>query len=199
MFPGTALGVLFGDVVYTRDGDSARAPHGPRRRHRDAARPRRAVDDRHGAHGARPGVPRREGEDARRTTPRSLAWQVGMATMVLMGVFKLIMSFFGDARAARDSRGGPPRLHRRRRHRAARHVAARRDLRRADRRHDGARRDHLRARRRRSGCRSRAPEVLVERRRRRGAVLRTRRAWVSSCIPSRRRRRASRSACRCRR
>jgi AGZA family xanthine/uracil permease-like MFS transporter len=68
MFPGTALGVLFGDVVYTvmairlaqRTGrdDVTAMP----RRHRNAARSRRAVHDRHGAHRARSGVSRREGE-----------------------------------------------------------------------------------------------------------------------------------------
>ena len=96
MFPGTALGVLFGDVVYTVMAIRLARRTGRDRRHGDAARPRRAVDDRHGAHGARAGVHRRENADVRRTTRRSLAWQVGMATMVLMGVFKLIMSFIGD-------------------------------------------------------------------------------------------------------
>lgn len=95
MFPGTALGVLFGDVVYTvmairlarRTGrhDVTAMPLGL-----DApstigmaltvlgpafvaARATHSVDD-----------------------AAILAWQVGMATMVIMGVFKLIMSFFGD-------------------------------------------------------------------------------------------------------
>ena len=65
MFPGTALGVLFGDLVYTvmairlaqRTGrtDVTAMPLGL-----DAP-----IDDRHGADGARAGVHRREGADAR--------------------------------------------------------------------------------------------------------------------------------------
>ena len=96
MFPGTALGVLFGDVVYTVMAIRLARRTGRNRRHRDAARPRRAVDDRHGAHRARAGVPRRESARCSADDAAIVAWQVGMATMVLMGVFKLIMSFIGD-------------------------------------------------------------------------------------------------------
>src|SRR3954466_15299310 len=95
MFPGTALGVLFGDVVYTimairlarRTGRSdvtamplgldapstigmALTVLGPAFL---AAKTRMAAAD-----------------------AAIVAWQVGMATMVLMGVFKLAMSFVGD-------------------------------------------------------------------------------------------------------
>jgi AGZA family xanthine/uracil permease-like MFS transporter len=96
MFPGTALGVLFGDVVYsimavrlakrTGRSDVTAMPLGL-----DApstigmaltvlgpafivAKTKMAAND-----------------------AAVLAWQVGMACMVMMGVFKLIMSFFGDA------------------------------------------------------------------------------------------------------
>ena len=96
MFPGTAFGVLFGDVVYSimavrlarRTGRSdvtamplgldapstigmALTVLGPAFL---AAKSTMSVDD-----------------------AAVLAWQVGMACMVLMGVFKLVMSFFGDA------------------------------------------------------------------------------------------------------
>ena len=47
-----------------------------------------------------------------------LAWQVGMATMVLMGVFKLVMSFYRRSCSTRDSRSGTAWFDRRRGHRA---------------------------------------------------------------------------------
>ena len=96
MFPGTALGVMFGDVVYT-----VMAIRLARRTGRDDVTAMPLGLDAPSTIGmaltvlgpaflaakARMPVGRRR---------RSLAWQVGMATMVLMGVFKLIMSFIGD-------------------------------------------------------------------------------------------------------
>ena len=96
MIPGTALGVMFGDIIYTRmafklakkegrqdvtamplglDAPStigmAFAVIGPAFM---AAKSTMNIDD-----------------------AQMLAWQIGMATMILIGSFKLIMSFFGSA------------------------------------------------------------------------------------------------------
>lgn len=95
MFPGTALGVMFGDLVYTwmafrlakRTGrtDVTAMPLGL---------------DSPSTIGMAFAVlgPAFVAAKARMPEPEAavLAWQVGMATMVLIGTFKLVMSFFGD-------------------------------------------------------------------------------------------------------
>src|SRR6476646_8121195 len=96
MFPGPALGVLFGDVVYsimavrlakrTGRGDVTAMPLGL---------------DAPSTIGMALTVLGPAFIAAKSRMPADqaaiVAWQVGMATMVLMGVFKLVMSFFGDA------------------------------------------------------------------------------------------------------
>jgi AGZA family xanthine/uracil permease-like MFS transporter len=95
MFPGTALGVLFGDVVYT--------VMAIRLAHRTGRTDVTAMPlglDAPSTIGMALTVlgPAFLAAKARMPVPDAavLAWQVGMATMVMMGVFKLIMSFIGD-------------------------------------------------------------------------------------------------------
>ena len=95
MFPGTALGVLFGDVVYT-----VMAIRLARRTGRDDVTAMPLGLDAPSTIGMALTVlgpaflvakTKMSAADA-----AVAAWQVGMATMVLMGVFKLVMSFIGD-------------------------------------------------------------------------------------------------------
>jgi len=95
MFPGTALGVLFGDVVYT--------VMAIRLAHRTGRSDVTAMPlglDAPSTIGMALTVLGPAFIVAKSRMPAAdaaiLAWQVGMATMVLMGVFKLIMSFIGD-------------------------------------------------------------------------------------------------------
>ena len=87
--PGTALGVLVGDLWYTwlalRLGAEDRT-HG---RHGDALRDRHPFVVRH--HVRRAGA-----DDARRRGDPVLAWKVGMGTTVAMGVAKLVLAFSGE-------------------------------------------------------------------------------------------------------
>ena len=95
MFPGTALGVLFGDVVYT-----VMAIRLARRTGRTDVTAMPLGLDAPSTIGMALTVLGPAFLVAKSRMPVAdaaiLAWQVGMATMVLMGVFKLIMSFFGD-------------------------------------------------------------------------------------------------------
>jgi len=95
MFPGTALGVLFGDVVYT-----IMAIRLARRTGRSDVTAMPLGLDAPSTIGMALTVLGPAFIVAKARMPQAdaaiLAWQVGMATMVLMGVFKLIMSFFGD-------------------------------------------------------------------------------------------------------
>jgi AGZA family xanthine/uracil permease-like MFS transporter len=95
MFPGTALGVLFGDVVYT-----VMAIRLAKRTGRDDVTAMPLGLDAPSTIGMALTVlgPAFLAAKARMSTDDAalLAWQVGMATMVMMGVFKLIMSFVGD-------------------------------------------------------------------------------------------------------
>jgi AGZA family xanthine/uracil permease-like MFS transporter len=98
MFPGTALGVMFGDLVYTwmafrlakktgRD-DVTAMPLGL-----DAPS---TIGMAFAVIGPAFASARGESTDAVVIHDAAMhAWHVGMATMVLIGVFKLIMSFFG--------------------------------------------------------------------------------------------------------
>ena len=95
MFPGTALGVLFGDVVYT--------VMAIRLAHRTGRSDVTAMPlglDAPSTIGMALTVLGPAFIVAKSRMPDAdaaiLAWQVGMATMVMMGVFKLIMSFIGD-------------------------------------------------------------------------------------------------------
>jgi AGZA family xanthine/uracil permease-like MFS transporter len=96
MFPGTALGVLFGDVVY-----SIMAVRLARRTGRSDVTAMPLGLDAPSTIGMALTVLGPAFLAAKATLPVNdaavLAWQVGMAAMVLMGVFKLVMSFFGDA------------------------------------------------------------------------------------------------------
>ena len=95
MFPGTALGVLLGNIVYT-----VMAIRLARRTGRDDVTAMPLGTDTPSTIGialavlgpafvaAKGNMPEREAA--------IFAWQVGMATMVLMGVFKVGMSFIGD-------------------------------------------------------------------------------------------------------
>jgi AGZA family xanthine/uracil permease-like MFS transporter len=95
MFPGTALGVLFGDVVYTVMAIRLAARTG---RSDVTAMPLGL--DAPSTIGMALTVLGPAFIVAKSRMPEAdaaiLAWQVGMATMVLMGVFKLVMSFIGD-------------------------------------------------------------------------------------------------------
>ena len=95
MFPGTALGVLFGDVVYT-----VMAIRLARRTGRTDVTAMPLGLDAPSTIGMALTVLGPAFIAAKAQMPRDrrgdLAWQVGMAVMVLMGVFKLIMSFIGD-------------------------------------------------------------------------------------------------------
>ena len=95
MFPGTALGVLFGDVVYT-----VMAIRLARRTGRIDVTAMPLGLDAPSTIGMALTVLGPAFVVAKARMPAAdaaiLAWQVGMATMVLMGVFKLVMSFIGD-------------------------------------------------------------------------------------------------------
>lgn len=95
MFPGTALGVLFGDVVYT-----VMAIRLARRTGRTDVTAMPLGLDAPSTIGMALTVLGPAFLAAKTRMPAGdaaiVAWQVGMASMVLMGVFKLIMSFIGD-------------------------------------------------------------------------------------------------------
>jgi adenine/guanine/hypoxanthine permease len=95
MFPGTALGVMFGDLVYTW-----LAFRLAKRTGRDDVTAMPLGLDSPSTIGMAFAVlgPAFVAAKARMPAPDAavLAWQVGMATMVLIGVFKLVMSFFGE-------------------------------------------------------------------------------------------------------
>src|SRR6185312_15683963 len=95
MFPGTASGVLFGDVVYT-----IMAIRLARRTGRTDVTAMPLGLDAPSTIGMALTVLGPAYLAAKARMPANdaavLAWQVGMATMVLMGIFKLIMSFIGD-------------------------------------------------------------------------------------------------------
>src|SRR5262245_40997786 len=96
MFPGTALGVLFGDLIYTW-----MAFRLARRTGRDDVTAMPLGIDTVSLFGLSFGV---LGPVFVQTHDATLAWQVGMAVLVLMGVFKIAVSFF----AARIQRLIPP-------------------------------------------------------------------------------------------
>lgn len=95
MFPGTALGVLIGDVVYT-----VMAVRLARRTGRDDVTAMPLGTDTPSTIGIAlavlgPAYLAARGRFAAREAA-ILAWQVGMATMMLIGVFKVVMSFLGE-------------------------------------------------------------------------------------------------------
>ena len=96
MFPGTALGVMFGDLVYTWMAFRLAARTG-----RDDVTAMPLGLDAPSTIGMALTVLGPAYIAAKANMPAAdaaiLAWQVGMATMVLIGIFKLIMSFFGDS------------------------------------------------------------------------------------------------------
>ena len=95
MFPGTALGVMFGDLVYTW-----LAFRLARRTGRSDVTAMPLGTDTPSTIGMAFAVlgPAFIAAKSRVPEPQAaiIAWQVGMATMVLIGVFKLAMSFVGD-------------------------------------------------------------------------------------------------------
>src|SRR5262245_21156384 len=95
MFPGTAFGVMVGDIVYT-----VMAIRLARRTGRSDVTAMPLGLDAPSTIGMALTVlgPAFLAAKARLPVPDAavVAWQVGMACMVLMGVFKLIMSFFGE-------------------------------------------------------------------------------------------------------
>jgi adenine/guanine/hypoxanthine permease len=95
MFPGTALGVLFGDVVYT-----IMAVRLARRTGRTDVTAMPLGLDAPSTIGMALTVLGPAFVVAKAKMPANdaaiLAWQVGMATMVIMGLFKFGMSFIGD-------------------------------------------------------------------------------------------------------
>lgn len=94
MFPGTALGVLLGNLVYT-----VMAIRLARRTGRDDVTAMPLGTDTPSTIGIALAVLGPAFLAARATMPERdaaiIAWQIGMATMVLMGVFKVGMSFIG--------------------------------------------------------------------------------------------------------
>jgi AGZA family xanthine/uracil permease-like MFS transporter len=96
MFPGTALGVMVGDLVYTWLAFRLAAKTG-----RDDVTAMPLGLDAPSTIGmafAVLGPAFKAAHDGGATDDAAAitAWQIGMATMVLIGVFKLIMSFFGN-------------------------------------------------------------------------------------------------------
>lgn len=95
MFPGTALGVMFGDLVYTWLAFRLAKKTG-----RDDVTAMPLGLDAPSTIGMALTVLGPAFLAAKATMPTDqaavLAWQVGMATMVLIGVFKLVMSFVGE-------------------------------------------------------------------------------------------------------
>src|SRR5215212_7009354 len=95
MFPGTALGVMFGDIVYT-----VMAIRLAKRTGRNDVTAMPLGLDAPSTIGMALTVLGPAFIVAKSRMPEAdaaiLAWQVGMATMVLMGVCKLVLSFFGD-------------------------------------------------------------------------------------------------------
>src|SRR6478736_3168473 len=95
MFPGTALGVLFGDIVYT-----VMAIRRATRTGRDDVTAMPLGLDAPSTIGMALTVLGPAFLAAKSRMPADqaaiVAWQVGMATMVLMGVCTRVMSFFGD-------------------------------------------------------------------------------------------------------
>ena len=95
MFPGTALGVMFGDIVYT-----IMAMRLAKRTGRTDVTAMPLGLDAPSTIGMALTVLGPAYLVAKAKMPAAdaaiLAWQVGMATMVLMGVFKLAMSFMGE-------------------------------------------------------------------------------------------------------
>jgi AGZA family xanthine/uracil permease-like MFS transporter len=95
MFPGTALGVMFGDIVYT-----VMAIRLARRTGRTDVTAMPLGLDAPSTIGMALTVLGPAFIVAKARMPEAdaavLAWQVGMATMVLMGTFKLLTSFIGD-------------------------------------------------------------------------------------------------------
>ena len=85
MFPGTAFGVLFGDMVYTWMAFRLAKRTGDRTRHRHAPGPRHALHHRHRLGGAGPGLPGAEGRGMAAREAAQMTWYMGMATMVLIG------------------------------------------------------------------------------------------------------------------
>ena len=94
MFPGTALGVLLGNLVYT-----VMAIRLGRRTGRDDVTAMPLGTDTPSTIGIALAILGPAFLAARATMPERdaaiVAWQIGMATMVLMGVFKVGMSFIG--------------------------------------------------------------------------------------------------------
>jgi adenine/guanine/hypoxanthine permease len=95
MFPGTALGVMFGDIVYT-----IMAMRLARRTGRTDVTAMPLGLDAPSTIGMALTVLGPAFVVAKARMPEAdaaiLAWQVGMATMVLMGLFKIATSFIGD-------------------------------------------------------------------------------------------------------
>jgi AGZA family xanthine/uracil permease-like MFS transporter len=95
MFPGTALGILLGNLAYT-----AMAVRLARRTGRDDVTAMPLGTDTPSTIGVALAVLGPAFVSAKTRMPERdaaiLAWQVGMATMVLMGVFKVAMAFVGE-------------------------------------------------------------------------------------------------------
>jgi hypothetical protein len=120
MFPGTALGVMFGDLVYTWLAFRLAAKTG-----RDDVTAMPLGLDSPSTIGMAFAVlgpafvtAKQAGLDD--AAAGLVGWKVGMATMVLIGVFKLVMAFVGRPIQRAHPRRRPARHARRHRHRAAR-------------------------------------------------------------------------------
>ena len=123
--PAPRFGVLVGNLIYTWMARRLARADRSRRRHRDAAGPGRADQHRHGAAGAGAGVRRRSSSRAWTRRPAAIAtWQLGMASLIVMGTLKLVLSFFGDAITRAGAARGTARFDRRRGAGAARLPAA---------------------------------------------------------------------------
>lgn len=97
MFPGTAIGVMFGDLVYTWLAFRLAKKTG-----RDDVTAMPLGLDSPSTIGMAfavlgPAFLAAKGRGMDVDTAAVVAWQVGMAAMVLIGLFKLVMSFMGEA------------------------------------------------------------------------------------------------------
>ena len=135
MFPGTAFGVLVGNLIYAR-----MAANLARREGRDDVTAMPLGLDAPTSIGmallvlgpAYVGFHERAGYDP--ATAAIMTWQLGMASLVVMGVFKFTLSFFGDLVQKQRAACGLARLDCRHRPDADRLPAAGRNPARADRR-----------------------------------------------------------------
>ena len=107
MIPGTAVGVLVGDLIYTSMAFRLARRTGPDRRHRHAAGARHAEHVRHGLSDHRPSV---SGSDCSAAwipnTAARHAWFLGITMLLASGIFKIACAPFSGLDQKEHSAGG---------------------------------------------------------------------------------------------